>query len=418
MGSSVKKTVLPSGLRIVSEKITSIRSVAIGIWVDVGSRDESEGQLGVSHLIEHMHFKGTRKRSASKVAEDIERLGGSLNAFTTREQTCYYARTLDEHLPEAIDVLSDMLMNSTFTPTNFKREKKVVLEEIKENDDTPSEVVHDIFAEKFWGGSSLSHSILGGASDIEKMTRKTALDYVKDHYNASNVVVSVSGNMDHDKLVSLVKRKLKFPKGSLAKTKEALYPTKAKVHAVERDIAQTHFILGFPSVQFDHKLRFAALCLNFYLGGGMSSVLFQEVREKRGLAYSIYTFQDFYRDVGTFGVCFSSDAKNVQQSLDLILKRLRKVKTTKLAESDMRKVRAQIKGSLTFSMESATGRMNRLARHELMLGKYNSLKKSFALVDKLTASDVLNAAQFIFDESRMIAVSLGPIAVKDFSPGK
>lgn len=410
---SVKKTTLPGGLRVISESVSSIRSISIGIWVDVGSRNEEASENGASHLIEHMHFKGTRTRSAHKLANEIEQVGGALNAFTTREQTCYYARILDEHLPQAIDVLSDMLMHSTFTPLNLKREKQVVLEEIKETDDTPSELVHDIFAEKFWGAHPLGRSILGTSETVSKMPRKTILNYISRHYTAPKIVISAAGNLKHEELVKMVKRKFKFPSHDSPEYLPAVTPTKQSTHFIEKDIAQNHFVLAYPSYAFADDMRFAALGLNFYLGGGMSSVLFQEIREKRGLAYSIYSFQDFYRDSGAFGIYLSAEGKSLPLALDLIDKQIRKLKRRPIPGLQMDKIRAQIKGSLIFSQESATGRMNRLARHELLLGKYTPLKKSLARTDSLTAADLQEAAREIFIEDHRVAVSLGPVTRND-----
>ena len=239
---AVKKTTLPDGLRVVTERLNSVRSIAIGVWVDVGSRNERPEECGASHLIEHMHFKGTSTRSAHVLADAIEQYGGALNAFTTREQTCYYARILDEHLPQAMDVLSDMLMHSTFTPTNLKREKSVVLEEIKETEDTPSELVHDIFAGEFWGDHPLGRPILGTVDIVSGMRRKTLLDYIKRHYTAPKVVISASGNLRHEELVALVKEKFAFSTAESPPLAPAVPPTNRRLHFVERDIAQNHFV--------------------------------------------------------------------------------------------------------------------------------------------------------------------------------
>lgn len=412
----VRKTVLDNGLRIVTERITSVRSIAIGIWVDVGSRNEESHEAGLSHLIEHMHFKGTRTRSAHAIAESIEQYGGALNAFTTREQTCYYARILDEHLPQTVDVLSDMLMESTFTPTNLGREKKVVLEEIKETEDSPSELVHDLFAESFWGKNhSLGKPILGNSKQIAEMPRKTILNFIKKHYTAPRTVIAASGNFHHDELVEIAEKRFSFSSSPTSPMLQADPPAKSHLDFTKKKIAQNHFILGFPSMSFSDKRKFPSLALNFYLGGGMSSVLFQEIREKRGLAYSVYSFQDFYRDTGMFGFYLSTDGKSLPLALDLIRKALRQLKKKPLSTDTMEKLKAQIKGSLTFSMESATGRMNRLARHELMLGGYTTLKTSFARIEAMTADDILEAARFIFDEDRMTGLSLGPVTKKDLT---
>jgi predicted Zn-dependent peptidase len=322
----IKKTELPNGLRLLTERITSVRSIAIGVWVDVGSRNETREEGGVSHLIEHMHFKGTRSRSALKLANEIEQLGGALNAFTTREQTCYYARILDENLPQTIDVLSDMLMNSTFTPGNLKKEKQVVLEEIKETEDTPSEVVHDLFAETFWGDHPLGRPILGASDAISTMPRKTVMNYINRHYTAPKIVIAAAGNFRHDDLLKLVKKHFKFPAQDAPPAEKAHGPETSRIKFVERDIAQNHFVMGYPSMEFSHKTRFAALGLNFFLGGGMSSALFQDIREKRGLAYSVYSLQDFYRDAGSFGIYLSTDGRSLPLALNLLQKHVRKLK--------------------------------------------------------------------------------------------
>jgi len=409
LSSAIGKTVLPNGLRVISERITSIRSIAIGVWVDVGSRNELPSESGLSHLIEHMHFKGTRNRSAARIANDIEELGGALNAFTTREHTCYYARVLDEHLPQAVDVLTDILLNSTYSANSIKREKQVVLEEIKESEDTPSDRIHDLFAGQFWGKHPLAHSILGDKKTIAGLQRSTLLNYIGRHYNTRNIVVTASGNLKHDTLVKLIRKSFRLRSGERSVALPAAPPRRPSHRIYEKDIAQTHMTLGFPSLNFNDPRKFALLGLNFYLGGGMSSTLFQEVRERRGLAYSIYSFQDFYRDTGAFGVCLSADAKNIPLALDLIRKQLRRVCVRPVSAERIDKIKAQIKGSLTFSMESASGRMNRLARLELMTGHNTTLRESFRAVERITAADLLEVAREVFDEQRLVAVALGPV---------
>ncbi len=320
------KTVSKDGLRIISEKVPSAHSISIGVWIDVGSRDERKQENGISHFIEHMLFKGTKKRSAKKIASSLESLGGNINAFTSREQTCYMAVILDEHLEQAIDVLSDILMNSTLTPKNIDCEKSVIVEEIHEVRENPSDLVHENFSENYWRGQPLGRSILGTEENVLSFGRKDIKGYMKENYLSERIVIAAAGNVSHRKLVGLVKKKFNFPKGFGSRGEAATSPSDFSKHIYTNNSAQNHVCLGFPGIRFSHADRYNLLGLYTYLGSGMSSVLFQKIREEKGMAYSIYAFADFFRDNGLMGIYFGTDKQHLPEAIETTLKELRKVK--------------------------------------------------------------------------------------------
>jgi len=412
-GIKYNKTVLPSGLRIVTEKIPAVRSAAFGVWVDVGSRDEGISEKGASHMIEHMLFKGTRRRTAREIATSVEALGGSLNAFTSREQTCYHAMVLDEHLELAVDVIADILTNSTFTPRNIAREKQVIAEEIREIDETPSDLIHELFAETFWRGQSLGSPIMGTEQSLKALTRKQLKSYMQRHYCGGKVVIAGTGNISHRKLVRLVKEKFDFPSGSGECGEKMIMPVDRRLQCINNGTNQAHVCLGFPGLAFAHPDRFALLALHTYLGGGMSSVLFQKIREERGMAYTVFSFTDFYRDSGIFGIYLATDRKRVSNAIEIILRELGRMKKKKLTSEKLDTVKAQIKGNLTLGMESTSGRMNRLGRYELMTGKHVSLRDALNAIDRITAERIMRVARELINTEQLTVTSLGPVIEKD-----
>ena len=355
-GSTYRKTILPGGLRIVTEKIPSVRSISLGVWVDVGARNESASENGVTHMIEHMLFKGTKKRTPLEISSEIENLGGSINAFTSREHTCYLARVMYEHLDTAVDVLADLSQNSTLTPANLTKEKKVICEEIKESLENPSDHVYDLFAKAYWGNHPLGQPILGTIKTVTTMPRNRLIDYMKRNYKSHTIVIAASGAVSHDKLVRLVKAKLHFPKGS-AEMAPAAKRSNTRVISLHPDgISQTHICLGFPGLKYADKERTAALAAATYLGGGMSSVLFNKIREEKGLAYSVYTYHDSYRDTGIFGAYLATDGKQAPAAVSIIIEECEKLKRKKLPKEKLAQIQAQLKGNLTLGMESTSAR--------------------------------------------------------------
>jgi len=399
-----RKTTLRNGLRIVTEKIPTVRSVSLGVWVDVGTRHETRAENGISHFVEHMLFKGTHRRTARQISGELEAVGGSINAFTSREQTCFNARVLDEHLDLAVDVLSDITCCSTFTPENIRREKQVILEEIKEAFETPSDRIHDEFAEVYWNGHPLGQPILGSAG----FARSRILEYVRRHYRAGSVVIAGAGNLSHDRLVRLVSEKFCFPKGRGEAPLPAARPDVELLRLIEGGNAQTHLSLGYPGVPYDSPKKNAALALNAYLGGGMSSVIFQKVRELKGLAYSVYTFADFYRDTGMFGAYVGTDRAHVAGALEIIIAEMERMKRRKLPSLKFDPLKAQLKGQIMLGMESTSARMNRLARQELYLGRFIPFAETLASMERLTPFDLLEFANESFDRSQLTVVTLGP----------
>ena len=404
-----RKTTLPNGLRIVSETLPSIRSVSLGVWVDVGSRHEQPEESGLSHFIEHMLFKGTRKRTAKELASALESLGGSLNGFTSREQTCYHSRFLDKHLETSVDVLADLTCNATITSTHIGREKHVVCEEIRESLDNPSDHIHDIFAKSFWGKHPLGQPIMGTEQNIMSLTRSRVLDFVSRHYRAESVVVAACGAVPHEKLVKSVRQKFRLGAGASTEATQA-QRSKERDLIVERDKNnQTHFCLGFPAPGYDSRDKMSVLALSSCLGGGMSSVLFQKIREDRGLAYSVYTYSDFYRDSGIFGTYLATDKRHVKKALAIILAEIRKLKKHKLSSKVLSEVKSQMQGHLILGMESTTSRMNRIARQELMSNRYQTLDQVLKEIEKVSSSGLMELANRIFDESRTAIAVLGPV---------
>lgn len=411
------KTELKNGLRVVTERMPSIRSLAIGVWVDVGSRNEQSSDVnGVSHMIEHALFKGTKQRTAKQIASSLEFLGGSLNAFTSKEQTCYTARVLDRHLEIAVDVLSDITCNSTMTPVNLSREKNVILEEIKEAEETPSDHIHDLFAQTYWGGDHpLGRPILGHRHTVASMRRAQVIDYFNRNYRSGSIVIAAVGSVSHNQLVKLVREKFRFPEGSAEPHAVALRSTVPAKSLTLNSHDQIHLCIGYPALEYAANKKMAALVLQSYLGGGMSSVLFQKIREDHGLAYVVDTFLDFYRDAGIFGAYMATDRNNVKQCLDITLRELRKVSRNRLSDSVLTKMKEQMQGQLMLGMESTVSRMNRLARLELMLRRNVTLKDTLRAIDRVTAADILELANRFFDNSQAAIAVLGPAKKSDLN---
>ncbi len=405
--SEYRRTVLDNGIRVVSESMPYLKSASIGIWVDVGSRNELPRENGISHFIEHMCFKGTEKRTAKEIAQSLEILGGSLNAFTSRENTCYYCRVIDENFDTGFDVLADLVTNSLFDLAELEREKEVICEEIKDVFDTPAELVHDYFAGALWGAHPLGQTIMGEAEGIRKLTRQDVLDYIRRNYTTDKVVVAAAGAIDHDHLVALTREKLKIsqPNGPEALTAPDYEPGKRIVH--NRDLNQTHICLGFPSISFADKNKYAMLILNTLLGSGMGSRLFQSVREELGLVYTIYSYQDFYKDTGLFGIYLGTDTKKAKKALNVILGELAKVKANSVTELEVANTKSQLMGYLLLSLDGSYNRMNRLARHELFANQFISLEQTAAEIDAVTLDDVRAMAQKVFDERYLTMVTLG-----------
>jgi predicted Zn-dependent peptidase len=404
-----KKTVLDNGLRIITETMPYLKSATIGIWTDIGSRNESRENNGFSHFIEHMVFKGTRTRSALDIATALESLGGSLNAFTGRENTCYYARVLDAHLPIAAEILSDLLSNSTFHQQHLRLEKKVVLEEIKDSLDTPSDHVHDLFARATWREHPLGFSILGSLTNIRSIKRDDLLSFFRKNYVTTNTVVAAAGKISHNKLVRQIEKQLKLKSSRRKKPIRFDRPVNHSARSVHsRDIKQSHIVLGWEIVPYNHSDRYPLLILNNIMGGGMSSRMFQVIRENAGLAYSVFSYQDYYKDTGILGIYLGCDPASTANAVNLCLDEVEKIKSGDISDAEFSATKLQLSGNLMLGLESSTNRMNRLARNEIYLGRYISINETIKNIERVKKNDLIRVARMYLNRESASMVILGP----------
>ncbi|HVQ19058.1 MAG TPA: pitrilysin family protein [Actinomycetes bacterium] len=414
-GSVVKRTVLPTGLRIVSESIPTVRSVSFGLWVGVGSRDESVRQAGATHYLEHLLFKGTHQRSALDISSAIDCRGGEINAFTAKEFTCYYARVLDSDLPIAVDVVVDMVMSSTITGPDFEAERGVILEEIAMHDDDPGDVVHDAFAETIFGDTPLGRPILGSTDSIDALARDTVRRYYRRWYRPEHIVVAAAGNLDHAHVVKLVKKAFASAghgdnvAGSPAPVRGEFRKSGfgGGVNVLRRSTEQVNLVLGVPGVRRTDERRFALGVLNSALGGGMSSRLFQEIREKRGLAYSVYSYNTQYSDAGLFGVYAGCLPKKVDDVLELCRVELQRVSERGISTTELVRGKGQMSGSLVLGMEDTGSRMTRIGKSELVYGEMFSVDEILARIDAVTLDEVQEVAAEVLGAPPTLAV-IGP----------
>ncbi len=405
-----QKTVLPNGLRIVTENVPGFRSVTVGLWVEVGSRYELEDHSGISHLLEHMVFKGTAHRSSKDIVSSIESLGGSINAFTAREQTCYYVRILDKHLPVAVSVLADMLTRPKLRQPDLAREKNVICEEIRDVNDTPSELLHDLFCGDLWVDHPIGQPIMGCEKSVSGIKRRDLKRHHQSHYTPDNVLVAASGHVNHRRLVRLVRQAFDQCAGTANGNSLPAPDNASDRHGVyQRDLNQVHVCMGVRAIPFLDKRRYALLLLNDLLGGGMSSRLFQSVRERHGLVYSIYSFHDFFKDTGVFGTFFGTGPRRVEEAIDVVFKEFRRVKRRSVDSRILHDIKNQIKGQLVLGLESSSNRMHRLARHELFTGKYQSVTQTMRAIDRITAKDIRDLAHDILTEDRLRISMIGPV---------
>ncbi len=407
------KTVLPNGLRIVTEHIPAVRSAAIGIWADIGSAGERAEQRGISHLVEHMLFKGTERRNAREIAEAMDRVGGNLNAFTDKESTCYYARVIDKHVPLATDVLCDMFLNSRFDPDDLAREQNVVLEEIKMYDDAPDEVINDAFVRLMWTGSDLGDPVIGFPQTITALRSGDLRTHMRERYTPNTVVVTVAGNIEHDRVVESFSRAM-APLGG-----DGRVPADQRVRlspgrlVVTRDVEQVYLIVGTRGLPAGDDDRYALSVIDTALGGGMSSRLFQDIREERGLAYSVSSFQIAYRPAGLFAVSAGTSVEHAQEVITLIRESFAQAHGGGLRESEIELAKEHLKGSLTLALESISGRMMRLGRNELTFGRQISEEELEQKIDAVSMDDVQRLARAIFAPEQWGLCVLGPIGEDD-----
>ena len=411
---SVRRSVLPSGLRIVTEEVASVRSAAIGIWVNVGSRDETPAVAGASHFLEHLLFKGTTRRTALEISSSIESVGGEMNAFTSKEYTCFYARVIDTDLPMAIDVISDLITSSVVTALDVDAERKVVLEEIAMRDDDPSDLVHDLYAETYYGNTPLGRPILGTIDSINNMSRSSVFNYYKKRYLPQDLVVAVAGNINHKKVVQMVEKALSADgfldvtgtpviRGNTAVKK----PAQQAVGLMIRPTEQAHMFYGMEGVARHDDRRFAMGILASALGGGMSSRLFQEIREKRGLAYSVYGYAQQYAGSGQIGFYAGCKPAKAVEVLEIIREVLADVADNGMSHEEIERAKGAVRGSLVLSQEDSGSRMSRIGKNEIVYGRVMGFDDILKAVSKVNEADIREIASAFLTKTPTLAL-VGP----------
>lgn len=406
--SEYKKTQLPNGLTIVTEKIPYIRSVSIGVWIKSGSRDESKEANGMAHFLEHMLFKGTERRSAREIARSLESVGGYLNAFTSKEQTCYYAEILDNQISKAVDVLSDMICHSVFAPKELEKERQVILDEIDSVEDSPDDLVQDIFVEKLYPDHSLGLPILGSKSSVNRVTREILIEFYQKFYTSHNIIIAAAGNIEHDRLVDLCEIKFQLTSNNESNASQSSPQIGQGEYLLSRQINQAHICLGTSALPYNHHLKYELLLLNTMLGVGMGSRLFQNIRELHGVAYSVYSFVDFFKDNGLLAIYLGTDRSKKDKAISLIEKELKKLQSKPLSRTELQRVKAQLKGNLLLGLENTPRRMGRLAKMEIYLQKYQDVDQIIRDIDNVSSDSISTLVQQIFDQEQMLQVVFLP----------
>ena len=405
---NLRRTVLPNGLIVLTERMDHLRSVAMGVWIKSGSRGEAAETNGISHFVEHMVFKGTRSRSAQLIAREMDSIGGNLDAFTGKETICFNVKSLADHVPIALDVLADLVLNPVFASPDIERERGVILEEIKIDEDNPDVLVHELFTQNFWKDHPLGKPILGTSATVARLDQPKLLDYHSGRFHAGNMVFSAAGNLQHDEFVDAVAKKFAplhsgQPIGELpAPLSSARILLKNK-----KALEQVQICLGVPAPPITDENRYATLILNTVLGGGMSSRLFQTIREERGMAYSVFSDLSPYRDTGTLCVYAGTSANKALETIDLILVEFRKLKEELLPDEELTRAKDQLKGNILMGLESSNSRMANLARQEIYFGQFFTAEEITARIDAVEATQVQAMARHLFDPERIAVTLLG-----------
>ena len=405
----IRKTTLPNGLLVLTERMPHLRSVSMGVWIDSGSRDETPERNGISHFIEHMVFKGTTTRSASQLAREVDSIGGNLDAFTGKETVCFNIKVLDENVPAALDLLSDLVLHPTFSPDDIVREQGVILEEIKMDEDNPDYLVHELFSQKFWKGDALGRPILGTVKSVSSFTQAIVLDEYASRFTPQNMVFTAAGNIDHDSFIADVAEAF----SSLPASKTTLTRTPAPTaypHITlknKKSLEQVQFCLALPSLPIAHPDRYAAYLLNSILGGGMSSRLFQSIREERGLAYSIYCEMNPFRDTGCLAVYAGCAVDKTREVLDLTLAEFSRIKTELVSEDELKRAKDQLKGNMVLGLESSSSRMSNLARQQMYFGRFFTTDDITTEVNRVTREDIQRLANELLQPEQLALTLLG-----------
>ena len=404
----VEITTLPNGVRVISETMPHVRSVSIGVWIGTGARSETPQENGICHFLEHMVFKGTTSRSAEKIAREVDSIGGHMDAFTGKELVSYNIKVLDTHLPVAMDILSDLVLNPTLREEDIEKEKGVILEELKMDVDNPEYLVHEIFSANFWKGHSLGRPILGTRRTIRAFDRDRIGDYHRRYYTPSNITITAAGNLSHENLVQLAGERF----GVLANHGAPPADTTPATHSVvelrnKRSLHQVHLCLGTPSYPLPHETRFTSYILNTVLGGGMSSRLFQNIRERQGLAYAVFSELSMYRDTGCLAVYAGTSLESVSRVVECILQEFSDLKQNPLPAEELRRAKEHLKGSMMLGLESTSSRMGNLARQALYFGRFFTLDEMSESIERVTADQVQKLAGELFHPDQIALTVLG-----------
>ncbi len=405
---NVNKDVLDNGLTVLTERMPHVRSVSMGVWVKTGSRSETPELNGVAHFVEHLLFKGTRRRTAEEIAKEVDSIGGHLDAFTGKETACYSAKVLDDHLPLAFDILADLVLNPRFDPDEMERERCVVLEEIKMEEDNPDDLVCEIFTQNFWKNQPLGRPILGTSRTVSRLDRGRVAGFFREHYTPDQLVVSAAGHLDHRNILDLALHHFGHLEGrSNGRALAPAKPCNPISLRTKKELEQAHICLGVPGCALTDRDRFAFYLLSTILGAGMSSRLFQNIREKQGLAYAIYSGLSSFRDTGCLSVFAGTSLENVGRVISSIVREFRDLKRNRVQDEELRRAKDHLKGSLLLSLESSSSRMANLARQELYFGDYTPPQETIRDIDRVSADEVQGLACSVFDTRQVSLTVLG-----------
>ena len=404
----IEATTLKNGVRVISEEMHHVRSVSLGVWIKTGSRRETPEENGISHFIEHMLFKGTKNRSAEDIARSVDSIGGGLDAFTAKEMVSYNTKVLDEHLPLAFDVLADMVRNPLFREADIEKEKSVILEELKMDVDNPEYLLHYIFSSNFYKDHPLGKPIIGSKDTIRTFDRQMIGDYYRRYYSPSNILITAAGNLNHRHLVDLARQYFEdLPMNGTLAPEVAPVPHARLVFRNKTSLEQTHLYMGVPAYPFSHELRFACYALNTILGGGMSSRLFQNIREKQGLAYAVYSELAMYHDTGCMAIYAGTAVETAGQVIQSIVKELREIKENLVPAEELRRAKDNLKGSFMLGLESTSSRMSNLARQELHFKRFFTLDEMIEKIESVTAEQIRDIAREFFHSKNITLAVLG-----------
>lgn len=416
---SIQRTRLDNGIRVVTERMVGVPSVTLAIWVENGSRHERPDQAGISHFLEHLFFKGTERRSAAEIAEEADAVGGVLNAFTGKEYTCFYGKVLHEHLPVIQDLLADIFLHSRFDPEEVERERTVVLQEISQVEDTPDDYVHDLFVMRYWPGHPLGFPVCGREETVSRFQQRDFLAFLSERYQPDRIIIAAAGNLEHEAIVEWVQREFGHRYGTAREVNGSPPQPHRGMHYVEKPLEQVHLCLGTPGIAQTSDERYVAFLLNTALGGGMSSRLFQEIREKRGRAYSVYSFLSSYRDAGYVGIYVGTSPEWASEVVQVVVEELERIKREGLTDRELARVKNQLKGNLLLGLETSDNRMSRIAKNEIYFGYDISPAEVAVRIDAASNDQLIELACRLFREESMALTLLGDLRghpLPDFAP--